>query len=76
MDELFESMTLIQTGKMAGFPIIVMGTDFYKDTIAMIEHMKKEGTISPKDMDLLLFTDDIEEAVRTSEKICYRKIQA
>jgi uncharacterized protein (TIGR00730 family) len=62
MDELFESMTLIQTGKMAGFPIIVMGTDYYKDTIRMIEHMKSEGTISPSDMDLLLFTDDIQEA--------------
>jgi len=63
MDELFESMTLIQTGKMSNFPIIVMGTDFYKDTIAMIDRMKEEGTISPKDMDLLLFTDDIQEAV-------------
>jgi uncharacterized protein (TIGR00730 family) len=73
MDELFESMTLIQTGKMAGFPIIVMGTDFYKDTIAMIEHMKKEGTISPKDMDLLLFTDDIEEAVEHLKKYVIEK---
>jgi len=68
MDELFESMTLIQTGKMANFPIIVMGTDFYKDTIAMIEKMKQEGTISPKDMDLLLFTDDIQEAVEHLKK--------
>jgi uncharacterized protein (TIGR00730 family) len=62
MDELFESMTLIQTGKMHGFPIIVMGTDYYQDTIRMIEKMKEEGTISPQDMDLLLFTDDIQEA--------------
>lgn len=62
MDELFESMTLIQTGKMAHFPIIVMGIDFYQDTIRQIERMKEEGTISPKDMDLLLFTDDVDEA--------------
>jgi predicted Rossmann-fold nucleotide-binding protein len=33
MDEMFEAMTLIQTGKMANFPIIVLGTDFYQDTI-------------------------------------------
>ncbi len=73
MDELYESMTLIQTGKMAGFPIIVMGTDFYKDTIAMIERMKEEGTISPKDMDLLLFTDDVKEASDHLKKYAIEK---
>lgn len=75
MDELFESMTLIQTGKMAGFPIIVMGTDFYKDTIAMIEKMKAEGTISPNDMNLLLFTDDIHEAAEHLRKYAIEKYQ-
>jgi uncharacterized protein (TIGR00730 family) len=73
MDELFESMTLIQTGKMGGFPIIVMGTDFYADTIRMIEKMKEEGTISPKDMDLLLFTDDIDEALEHLKKYSIEK---
>ena len=68
MDEMFEAMTLIQTGKMGNFPIIVMGTDFYQDTIRMIEKMLDEGTISPKDMDLLLFTDDIDEAVEHLKK--------
>ena len=73
MDELFESMTLIQTGKMGGFPIIVMGTDFYADTIRMIEKMMEEGTISPKDMDLLLFTDDIDEAREHLKKYSIEK---
>lgn len=68
MDELFESLTLIQTGKMASFPVIVMGTDFYQDTIRMIEKMKAEGTISPKDLDLLLFTDDVQEAAEHLKK--------
>jgi len=73
MDELYESLTLIQTGKMSNFPIIVMGTDFYKDTIRMIEKMKEEGTISPEDIDLLLFTDDVQEAVDHLKKYAIEK---
>jgi uncharacterized protein (TIGR00730 family) len=75
MDELFESMTLIQTGKMANFPIIVMGTDYYADTIRMIEKMKEEGTISPEDMDLLLFTDDVQEATEHLRKYVIEKFK-
>ncbi len=63
MDELFETLTLIQTGKIANFPIVVMGTDYFRDLRDMLNAMVKEGTISPEDLDLLRFTDDPMEAV-------------
>ncbi len=63
MDELFEAMTLIQTKKIANFPIIVMGKDFYRDIMTMMDTMLQKGTISAEDLDLLLFTDDVDEAI-------------
>jgi uncharacterized protein (TIGR00730 family) len=62
MDEFFETLTLVQTGKIHHFPIVVMGMDYYKPLQDYMEFMIKEGTISPNDLDLLLFTDDPDEA--------------
>ena len=63
MDEFFETLTLIQTGKIGDFPIVVMGKEFFEPLRKHLDHMVNEGTISPGDMDLLLFTDDPDEAV-------------
>ncbi len=63
MDEFFETLTLVQTGKISNFPIVVMGLDYYKPIQEYIKFMVAEGTISPADLDLLLFTDDPDEAV-------------
>lgn len=63
LDEFFETLTLIQTGKVQKFPIVVMGKEFHHDIYTHIEKMMAEGTISPQDMDLLLFSDDIDEVV-------------
>ncbi|MBL9115239.1 MAG: TIGR00730 family Rossman fold protein [Verrucomicrobiaceae bacterium] len=63
MDELFEALTLIQTKKIRNFPIIMMGKDYWTDLIDFLERMKAAGTISPEDLDLLLFTDSAEEAI-------------
>ena len=63
LDELFEALTLIQTGKIKNFPIVVFDRSFHADLLAYIESMKKAGTISPHDLDLLLVTDDVDEAV-------------
>jgi uncharacterized protein (TIGR00730 family) len=63
LDELFEAMTLIQTGKIMDFPVIIFCKDYHKDLIEHIERMKERKTISPDDMDLFLVTDDIDEAV-------------
>jgi uncharacterized protein (TIGR00730 family) len=62
MDELFETLTLVQTKKITDFPIVVMGQDFYKPMQEYLKFMVEQGTISPEDLDLLLFTDDPAEA--------------
>jgi uncharacterized protein (TIGR00730 family) len=64
LDEYFEALTLIQTKKISQFPIIIFDKEFHKDIIEHIEKMKLAGTISPEDLDLCLFTDSAEEAIR------------
>lgn len=62
MDELFEALTLIQTKKVHDFPLIVMGKEFWRPMIELLKSMAKAGTISEKDLDLILVTDSMEEA--------------
>jgi len=62
LDELFETMTLIQTGKLKGFPIILMGKDYWQPLMDFVYKMAEAGTISPDDPELIFFTDDVEEA--------------
>ncbi len=69
MDELFETMTLIQTGKIKEFPIVVFGTDYWKPLQEMLHKMVEQKTISPTDLDLILFTDSVEEAAAHIERI-------
>lgn len=65
MDELFEALTLIQTGKIRNFPVILFGSDYWKGLLDWIRNtMGSEGKISPGDVDLLHITDSPEEAVR------------
>jgi uncharacterized protein (TIGR00730 family) len=65
MDELFESLTLIQTGKVRDFPVVVFGTDYWGGLMDWLETvMGQEGKISPEDMALVHVTDDPEEVVR------------
>ena len=68
LDELFEAATLVQTGKVMRFPVIVMGLDYYKDLRAQLECMVQEGTVSKEDMDVILFTDSIDDAMSWLEK--------
>lgn len=63
MDELFESLTLIQTGKIKNFPVILFGKEYWQNLYELLEEMVKQGTISPKDLELLLITDSIDDAV-------------
>jgi uncharacterized protein (TIGR00730 family) len=68
MDELFEALTLIQTGKSSRFPVILMGTSYWG---GLVEWMKEQvlgaGNISPEDPDIFTLTDDPAEAVRIIE---------
>ncbi len=65
MDEFFESMTLIQTEKIPGFPVFLMGTDYWSGLIDWVREvmLKRERFISPEDPDLWTLTDDPEEVV-------------
>jgi uncharacterized protein (TIGR00730 family) len=62
LDELFETLTLIQTGIVHQFPVVIMGKDYYQDIHEMIHKMIDEKTISPNDHHLIKFTDDLIEA--------------
>jgi uncharacterized protein (TIGR00730 family) len=62
LDEYFEALTLIQTGKIKNFPIIIFNVAYHKNLIDHIKHMKQQGTINELDSKLFLITDDIEEA--------------
>jgi uncharacterized protein (TIGR00730 family) len=62
MDELFEAITLIQTKKIANFPIVLMGKEYYSELVDTIRNrMVQEGTISKGDLDLFLVTDSVDE---------------
>ena len=63
LDEMFEALTLIQTGKIKNFPIVIMGTDYWRELIAFINKMAGLGMISPRDVDLIFATDSIEQAI-------------
>ena len=64
MDELFESATLVQTGKIRSFPVVLVGTDYWSGLVDWIRSsMVDAGMISPGDVDLLRVVDDPEEAV-------------
>ncbi|REJ77667.1 MAG: TIGR00730 family Rossman fold protein [Acidobacteria bacterium] len=62
LDELFEALTLIQTGKIKDFPVIVFAKDYWANLRAHLEAMAEARSIDLEDLDLLLFTDSIEEA--------------
>lgn len=62
LDEYFEALTLIQTGKIKNFPIIIFNTQYHKALIEHINVMKSEGTINDADSKLFMITDDMEEA--------------
>lgn len=63
LDELFEAMTLIQTGKIQDFPVIIIGKEYHQELVGHIEKMRGHKTISNEDLKLFLVTDSIEEAV-------------
>lgn len=63
LDELFEALTLIQTGKIKNFPIVIMGKSYWKELIDFINKMAEFGMIDRADVDLIHATDSISEAV-------------
>lgn len=63
LDELFEALTLIQTGKVEHFPVVLYGTDYWEGMMQWIRDKPLyEEKISPQDLDLLTITNDVDEA--------------
>ena len=68
LDELFESLVMVQTEKVENHPIVLLGTEFWSGLVDwMREKLVAMELISPTDMDLFLVTDSIEEAVEYIE---------
>jgi uncharacterized protein (TIGR00730 family) len=66
LDEFFEVVTLVQTQRIAQFPLILIGKQYWKGLLAWMEStVEKRGFISPGDMNLFKLTDDVDEAVST-----------
>jgi uncharacterized protein (TIGR00730 family) len=64
-DELFESLTLIQTGKVLHFPVVLFDSGYWQKLLQWIrEELLVDRMISPDDLELLYVTDDVDEAVR------------
>jgi uncharacterized protein (TIGR00730 family) len=63
LDELFEAITLIQTGKIKNFPIVIMGTEYWRELIDFIGKMARLGMISASDASLIFTTDSVEDAI-------------
>lgn len=66
LDEVFETLTLIQTGKVDAFPVVPMGEKYWEGLRSFIQStLIGEGTISPEDLELVQPTDDVDEALHT-----------
>ena len=64
LDELFEALTLVQTGKVTRFPVVLVGVDYWSGLLAWLrETVLADGKVSEKDFDMFVLTDDIDEAV-------------
>ena len=69
LDELFEAVTLIQTQRIRPFPLILVGSDYWKGLIDWIkERLLESKMISPEDMDILQIIDSPEEVVKRVRK--------
>lgn len=64
MDELFETLTLIQTKTISQFPIVLFGKSYFESLWSYMEFMAEQGTISRDDLALVLLTDDVHEAIK------------
>jgi uncharacterized protein (TIGR00730 family) len=65
LDELFEALTLIQTGKVRHFPVFLVGIDYWRGLLDWVRAMPiAQGAVNLEDLDLLVLTDDPDDIVR------------
>jgi uncharacterized protein (TIGR00730 family) len=64
LDEIFETLVLIQTGKIRGFPLVLMGVDYWEPLMAfMRDRLLAEATVDENDLKLMIVTDSVDEAM-------------
>jgi uncharacterized protein (TIGR00730 family) len=63
LDELTEALTLIQTGKVQQFPVVLIGAAYWQPFTDLLKRMLENSMISPADLDLVLVTDSVAEAM-------------
>jgi uncharacterized protein (TIGR00730 family) len=68
LDELTEALTLIQTGKIRQFPVVLMGIEYWQPFTALLRKMVEASTVSEKDLDLMMITDSVAEAMAHIER--------
>lgn len=68
MDELFEAVTLIQTRKIQNFPVVLMCREYWRPLERLMKRMVRAGTIDSADLDLLLMTDSVDDAMAHIQK--------
>ena len=73
MDELMEALTLMQTGKISNFPVVLVGTAYWRPFQHLLARLAAAGTIDPADLRLLLATDDVAEMVQHIERHAVRR---
>jgi uncharacterized protein (TIGR00730 family) len=74
LDEIFETATLIQTGKIREFPLVLMGREFWQPLLEFLtDRMVKNRTIDEADLQRLIVTDSAEEAVRAITEVAKRR---
>jgi uncharacterized protein (TIGR00730 family) len=77
MDELWEALTLIQTGKIIEFPVVLVGTDYWRGLVDWVaDRMLAEGNISPDDVELWTLTDDPAEVRDVLMAAAHRQARA
>jgi uncharacterized protein (TIGR00730 family) len=68
-DELFEALTLVQTQKVTSFPVALLGVDYWQGMISWLrDTVLADGKIAASDLDMMVLTDDVDEAVRLMVK--------
>jgi uncharacterized protein (TIGR00730 family) len=75
LDELFEALTLVQTGRIHEFPVVLIGTGHWAGLMAWIrDRLQNQGFIAPDDIRLLRCTDDIDEVVELIRQCHLRQL--